>query len=110
MSRLKNLPAAAAVVPEEIAVSSQAEVDKSETLPQFVAVAAPEVETRKAEPMKPKTVTVEVRARVAFADTLTQKNYKPGELVNGWNEARVAHYASRGLVEVQSVVGPSEFK
>jgi len=41
-----------------------------------------------------------VRAVVSFADALTEKTFRPHEVVEGWNEERALHYQDAGLVEV----------
>lgn len=107
MSRLRNQPSS---FKAESAVPVVAEALQPEMQPAMAEVVAPEVKAPKVEPAKSKAVLIEVRARVAFADTVTNKNYKPGDMVSGWDEARITHYASRGLVDVQSHIGPSEFK
>lgn len=87
---------------------------KVETPAAFTATAPPAAPSVPPEiataPAKQKPAKTEVRARVIFADALTGRNFRPGSLVEGWDEARVAHYVERGLVVVHSMVGPSEFK
>lgn len=41
-----------------------------------------------------------VRAAVAFADSLTRRDYRPGDVVP-WDAERAAHYAERGLVVIE---------
>lgn len=57
-----------------------------------------------------KSAKKEVRAKIYFGDALTGKNYQAGDLIEGWDDDRVALYAERGLVVVSINVGPSEFK
>ena len=37
-----------------------------------------------------------------FADVASGKTYRPGQTVEGWDEARARHYAERGLVVIQA--------
>jgi len=37
-----------------------------------------------------------------FADVASGKTYRPGQAVEGWDEARARHYAERGLVRIQA--------
>ncbi len=41
-----------------------------------------------------------VRATTSFMDARTGKDYHPGDIVVGWEKARVEHYADVGLVEI----------
>ena len=41
-----------------------------------------------------------VRAVTSFMDARTGRDYHPGDIVVGWDEARAEHYAEAGLVEV----------
>lgn len=98
-------------MPESVATQPLA---ASETRLPVVATApetAPvDVEAAPVQAVKMKAAKPEVRARITFADSLTGKNFKPGDIVTDWNDERVAHYAARGLVVVQNAVGPTEFK
>ena len=51
-----------------------------------------------------------VRARIHFSDALTGVNFRVGDVVNGWNNERVAEYEKRGLVIISRETGPSELK
>lgn len=50
-----------------------------------------------AEPASPVMV---VRATAAFGDSLTRRDYQPGDVVP-WDAERAAHYAARGLVVIE---------
>lgn len=47
-----------------------------------------------------------VVAVTAFADTLTTRDYQPGQEVTGWDDERVKHYMDRGLVALETVEEP----
>ena len=51
-----------------------------------------------------------VTARVAFSDALTGLNFRPGDVLDKWDDERVAEYACRGLINVSHETGPSELK
>lgn len=63
-----------------------------------------------------------VRAIRTFMDARTGRDYRPGDVVVGWDKARAEHYAAAGLVSVVEVkptkspsksrkkVGPAETK
>jgi hypothetical protein len=42
-----------------------------------------------------------VRALQAFGDARTNRSYKPGDVVIGWDAARASRYAARGLVVIE---------
>ena len=45
----------------------------------------------------------------AFADTVTARDYKPGDVVTGWDADRIQHYGERGLVHLEDApTGPGE--
>ena len=50
----------------------------------------------------------QVIALVSFTDTLTARDYRPGDVVAGWDADRVAHYAARGLVRVDEARAETE--
>lgn len=88
----------------EAAAEPQAVIEKEQ------ADATPE-ETKQPKVASPaKSAKKEVRAKIYFGDALTGKNYQAGEVIEGWDDERVALYAERGLVVVSINVGPSEFK
>jgi hypothetical protein len=41
-----------------------------------------------------------VKAVTSFMDAKTGRDYRPGDVVVGWDADRAAHYAEVGLVEV----------
>lgn len=83
---------------------------QEETAIEPAATEAPaEIPAAKPQPSS-KQSKKEVRAKIYFGDALTGKNYQAGDLIEGWDDERVALYAERGLVVVSINVGPSEFK
>lgn len=91
-------------VSEAAAADSQADIVKEQ------AESAPEESKQPKAASPAKSAKKEVRAKVYFGDALTGKNYQAGEIIEGWDDERVALYAERGLVVVSINVGPSEFK
>lgn len=51
-----------------------------------------------------------VRAADYFFDARLGRDFHAGQEVVGWDEERVREYAKRGLIVVDTVVGPTEFK
>ena len=45
-----------------------------------------------------------------FFDTVLSRQFRAGEQVIGWDEARARHYLARGLVREVHAVGPDEVK
>ena len=70
----------------------------------------PAVEPTKLAPVETKKAVREVRAVGYFTDAQTQRSYNAGDLIVGWDEARVQEYVKRGLVYLTSAVGPTELK
>lgn len=88
----------------EAAAEPQAVIEKEQ------ADATPEETKQPKAASQAKSAKKEVRAKIYFGDALTGKNYQAGEIIEGWDDERVALYAERGLVVVSINVGPSEFK
>jgi hypothetical protein len=47
-----------------------------------------------------------VKALVKFSDARTGRDYRPGDVVEGWGAARAQHYAGLGLVAVEMTAKP----
>lgn len=62
------------------------------------------------EPVVTKQFAREVRAVGYFTDAQTQRSYNAGDVIIGWDEARVQEYVKRGLIYLTSAVGPKEIK
>jgi hypothetical protein len=51
-----------------------------------------------------------VIARIPFFDVPLGRQFKAGEEIVGWDEARIKHYVERGTVQIVSAVQPEEVK
>lgn len=66
------------------------------------------IDEKKSPPLPVARTIVKVRARVPFSDALTGRDYRPGDIIEGWDDERCARYPQ--LVIVHSEVGPAEVK